>query len=152
MVSISVVSAADLKLEEIEEIGRLFQEWKKVEPNYRRFLLSNSYFVLARESGALVGGAQLTFADDPFCSLRWGLVEKIYVRSLYQRKGIAKEIMRNLMVQAEALGCSFVCLYTESWNKPAQEMYERLGFVRHYSYFKTIRTWNEDGSIIRSLA
>lgn len=125
--------------DEIEAIKELLKEWLKTPLNYNSDFNSsfyNSLFIVAKdtEKNELLGVTQLVITDDPLRGLRWGRIDKVYVKEGHRKQGLAKKMMETVKNQAEAMGCDFIRLDTENWNIPAQRLYKSLGYTQDYSY------------------
>ena len=109
----------------------LYKEWTGKDLNHDH-ILWNSFSIVAKDNGNIVGAAQLIVIDDPFWDRRWGLVENVFVKKEYRRKGIGSELMKQLENQALAMGCSFVKLTTRK--EEGRELYRSLGYEEGSSF------------------
>lgn len=99
-------------------------------PGYFREHLGRDLIAfLCRENGENVGVCMLYISEKPanpsFISGRTGSVLNVYTAPGYRRRGIAGELLRLLMSEAEALGLDFVELKATD---AGYKLYRSLGF------------------------
>jgi len=92
----------------------------------RRFLETPHYRIVVALDGDLVVGMATGFThfhpdkDEEF------FVNELGVDDGYLRRGIATRLMRALLAEAKAMGCSEAWLGTEHTNAPALALYRKL--------------------------
>jgi ribosomal protein S18 acetylase RimI-like enzyme len=92
--------------------------------------LQNDHVVGALVGGALVGIAGLTRQDGTRLrhnGLLWGL----YVREEARKRGVGRALVARLLDVASSLVLATVHLTVLADNGPAQQLYERMGFVTY---------------------
>ncbi len=92
-------------------------------------------FAAQSDEGFIVGFTQLYRS---FCSVE--LKELIYLYDLFvapaaRRTGVAKALMEAARQYASARGADRLTLETATTNRPAQALYEELGYVRDEEFY-----------------
>ena len=92
----------------------------------RRFLATETYRIVVALDGDRVVGMATGFThfhpdkDEEF------FVNELGVDDAYRRQGIAERLMRAILAEAKAMGCSEAWLGTEHTNAPALGLYRKL--------------------------
>ncbi len=81
-------------------------------------------FMVYEYDGSIVGYCGIYLTDD--C----GDIAKVAVDEKYRKKGVAKEMLSNLLKAAKQNGVSKVSLDVRVSNYPAINLYSRFGFVK----------------------
>lgn len=119
-----------------EKLNRQWiEEWFEMEPvdewvlQYpeKALIASGGAILMAAFNGEIAGTVGLRKADD-------GIFEftKMAVDPAFRRRGIAETLSHACFLKAESLGARQVILYSNTLNRDAIRLYERLGF-RHVS-------------------
>lgn len=82
-----------------------------------------SIYLVAYEGDVLVGTCGLVTSFDE------GEVLNVSVKKQYRRRGIAGDLMKQLLEEAEKRGIKHFTLEVREGNVPARTLYERFGFV-----------------------
>lgn len=85
-------------------------------------------FVLAHIDG-MPAGAALAVAEAS-----WTCITSVHTLAAFRRRGVAQALLDRLFDWAEAQGAGNLYIQVESDNRPAFELYRRLGFEPAYSY------------------
>lgn len=92
----------------------------------RRFLATETYRIVVALDGDLVVGMATGFThfhpdkDEEF------FVNELGTADAYRRRGIAERLLRAILAEAKAIGCSDAWLGTEHTNGPALGLYRKL--------------------------
>ena len=65
-----------------------------------------------------------------FCSLRDGEITLIAISKNYQRRGIATRLIQSCIDECRSTGLKKLKIATQGSNRPARNLYEKLGFKR----------------------
>ena len=84
------------------------------------------HMILAIEDGLVVGQAAAVVHRHPD-KVTEIYVDEVGVSPAWQRRGIARELMRRMFDLGRSLGCEEAWLGTEPDNKPARALYKGLG-------------------------
>jgi len=90
------------------------------------------YILCVWEGPEILGMASL--AIYKVLSGKKGLIEDVVVDQKHRRKGVARILMEKLIQLGQEQDLDQLMLYTGFHRKPAQQLYERCGFVRKDSY------------------
>lgn len=87
--------------------------------------------LLAESTEGLVGFAQLRWGDAPDCVSAESPceIQRFYVASHWHGKGVAQELMRASIQEAQSLGADVVWLGVWERNPRAIAFYQKFGFV-----------------------
>jgi ribosomal protein S18 acetylase RimI-like enzyme len=99
--------------------------WDDVQPR----LLRAAVFLAETGEGAI--GFAIASRSRPDI----GHVEDLYVRPAHRRRGVAAELLRQLVRAFRERGVEHVALDVDVDNEPARRLYERLGFTRYADRF-----------------
>ena len=116
--------------DKFEDVAELYKEW--TEKELTETVQLNAHLVIARDGETIIGAAQLLVIDDPVWGRRWGLVENVYVKEGYRKKGIGSDLMSAIETQAIGLGCKFIKL--TSRKKEGKALYRSLGYEEGSSF------------------
>uniref|UniRef100_A0A6H1ZDL6 Putative acetyltransferase n=1 Tax=viral metagenome TaxID=1070528 RepID=A0A6H1ZDL6_9ZZZZ len=119
-----------------EDIGKLLKEWTGKDYN-SDYVMTNVYFVLARDDDKDIGCATLIGIADPFFNRSWGLVENVYVTPEYRGQGVASKIMHHAERVALGLGISLIKL--TSRKEGGKALYRSLGYDESSCFRKDIK-------------
>ena len=115
------------------------EQWDDVYPD-RQMMLQDardgSLYLASVDQEPLVGTLVVNDVQSPeYLDVPWtmtgdriAVVHRLMIDPRYQRRGIARELMRFAEQRAEALGCDCVRLDAYSKNPGALELYHRLGY------------------------
>lgn len=81
------------------------------------------YYLVAEMDGVLVGGCGMTI------SCQEGNIDNVVVDEAFRDRGIAQQMLRELILQGEKHGVKAFTLEVRVSNEPAIHVYEKLGFV-----------------------
>lgn len=107
--------------------------------------VENAQMYCLRDKNGIYGATALTTQNDSYHGINWSLalrdeditvVHLLAVHPSYQRRGIAKRIMNDVISFAKAEGKIAVRMDALASNLPAHHLYESLGFVR-----RDVRRW-----------
>jgi [ribosomal protein S18]-alanine N-acetyltransferase len=100
-------------------------EWQKAPPDLAAFQHADHYAVVATLGGSPVGYALATWhAPQQICHL-----VRIAVVPAYQGRGIARQLLHDVIAHAHTRGAAHITLNTQHDNHAAQALYARSGFV-----------------------
>jgi GNAT superfamily N-acetyltransferase len=85
--------------------------------------------VFAEIAGQPVGLAVFFFTYSTFSGRKVIYLEDVFVKEAFRGQGIGKELLRYIARLAVAQNCDRVDWAALSWNKPAQDFYQKLGAV-----------------------
>lgn len=88
---------------------------------------SGQYFS-TRHNGKLVACGMAAFDDG------WASVHGMRTHADYRRRGLASEIIRNMMLTAQSRAIAQTFLQVEAENLGAQAVYQRLGYRNVWTY------------------
>jgi ribosomal protein S18 acetylase RimI-like enzyme len=116
----------------LAELSELYKPWTDREYD-NRWILTNSQFVLAYDGDLLVGAVQLIVLPDPFRHRSLGLVENVFVKKEYRRRGIAFTMMNEVERLAKmTCHCEYIKLNAET--DEAKALYRNLGYEENSSF------------------
>ncbi|MEW6624749.1 MAG: GNAT family N-acetyltransferase [Bacillota bacterium] len=104
---------------------------KTVEKTFTTSLANKDQFILLAEiDGKVIGTAALYAGHYSTWSDTWyGHIEDVYVDENYRRRGVAENLVRELLKLAKTHGLSRVELHTLKDNVAAHKLYEKIGFT-----------------------
>jgi GNAT superfamily N-acetyltransferase len=97
-----------------------------------RIALGESMILLAERAGAAVGFVQLYPLFSSVRARRILVLNDLFVAEGARRTGVAQALLREAESLAQTIGALRLVLETGEDNRPAQRLYERLGW-RHVS-------------------
>lgn len=120
-------------------IAKLYKEWTGKDFD-KSMVVLNSHDIVAIDSVTKekVGVAQLIMINDPYLGRTWGLVENVFVKENYRRRGVGTELMKAAEQEARLWGCEFIKLTSNLTRVAAHKLYEAMGYSKGYSYKKYI--------------
>jgi len=96
------------------------------------------FFTIEAESGAAVGVIWIARAERAYGPI--GYIYDLVVWPEYRRQGYAAQAMRLLEEEAASLGFCGLALHVFGHNKPAQDLYAKLGYQpTNINMFKPLR-------------
>ena len=110
------------------------------EPGAREFLtarmrLNESLILIARDGdGAGAGFTQLYPLFSSVRMVRTWLLNDLFVAAHARRRGVAKALLEAAAEHAKKLGAASLSLSTAHDNRPAQALYESLGWQRDLQF------------------
>jgi ribosomal protein S18 acetylase RimI-like enzyme len=124
-------------IEHMQRAG--IDQWDDLYPTHAGVLAdvrAGTTYVGLTDDGDLLGALVLDENQNPEYSevpwtmdgLRVAVVHRLVVDPQYQRRGIARQLMRFVEEQARDRGCDAIRLDTFSANPPALRLYQRLGY------------------------
>lgn len=149
MKSLEIVTASD---KDIQDLIRLFSESEEFHRKNRPDILSQPPLedlramflkfltdskvrtLLAKQDGIAIGFARyrkLEISKSNFfvkSGQTQAIIEELVVSSAFRRKGIAKNLMMHIESELRQQGISHIQLNVFSFNEPAQELYQSLGY------------------------
>lgn len=133
------------RAEVIREVFRVVPGPELMERNrdyYTRHIAGGTHYAVVAECGGEAAGSgglciseELPSPDNP--GGRCAYLMNIYVRKSYRQRGIATEIVRNLVEKAITLGCEKI--YLESTDEAAR-LYRSAGFIDLPNMMKYAKT------------
>ncbi len=110
-------------------------------PDYFRKHLNDDLFAfIGSENGTAAGCAMLYVSEKPanpsFINGRTGSVLNVYTRPQFRRRGIARELMKMLLAEAERLGLDYVELKSTDVGQP---LYRSVGFEDAVSKYHNMK-------------
>ena len=121
------------------KLAELYKLWKGNDIRESNFIMLNDHYSVAvdKDTKEYVGVATLIVIYDQVHNRSWGLVENVFVKPEYRRKGIGVGLMNHIESLAMGLGCEFIKLTSR---KPeAQELYKFLGYEQGMSFRKKLQ-------------
>lgn len=107
---------------------------------FRKHLNADLFAFLCREDGQAAGCCLLYVSEKPanpsFINGRTGSVLNVYTRPQFRRRGIARELMKMLLSEAERLGLDFVELKSTD---EGYELYRSVGFEDSVSKYHNMK-------------
>lgn len=115
------------------------EQWDDVYPDRQTMLQDardGSLYLASVDQEPLVGTLVVNDVQSPeYLDVPWtmtgdriAVVHRLMIDPRYQRRGIARELMRFAEQRAEAFGCDCIRLDAYSKNPRALELYHRLGY------------------------
>ena len=95
------------------------------------------YFVARNEDGTIMGSLLVTkeWSDWNDCDYWW--IQSVYVRPEFRHQGVFKALYSEVRAQAQQAGSTYLRLYVDKENSPAQNTYRKLGMGEcHYLMFE----------------
>jgi GNAT superfamily N-acetyltransferase len=90
---------------------------------FEKYLPPSGRLILAEQDGGVIGmGGVIKYKDDN------GEITRMYVRTVYRRKGIGKTLLEQILMEARELGYTRVCLGSWGFMKAAHALYSTCGF------------------------
>ena len=117
-----------------DDVTDLYRLWTG--KTLKEYITVAEHLIVARDGNKLVGAAQLIAVPDVVQGRMWGLVENVFVHPDYRRRGIGKELMRAVEIQAYYFQLAFIKL--TSRKQGGQALYRSLGYREGVSFYKTI--------------
>jgi len=138
------VTLADSKRpREIAELFNEYREFYQQESDLEgavvfleaRFKNKDSVIFTANDNSSLAGFVQLYPSHSSVSMKRIWILNDLYVRELYRRKDVARQLMEAAKNHARATDAVRLVCATESLNVPAQRLYESLGYVKDEVFY-----------------
>jgi ribosomal protein S18 acetylase RimI-like enzyme len=115
------------------------EQWDDVYPDRQTLLqdaLDGTLYLASVDAEPLVGVLVVNSVQSPeYSDVSWtmpgariAVVHRLMIDPRYQRRGLARELMRFAEERAAALGCDCVRLDAYSKNPRALQLYHRLGY------------------------
>ena len=141
---LTVFRAADRHLAQIVPLFdgyRLFYRQRSNRAGARRFLRerlrkSESVILLAMEGDSAVGFIQLYPTFDSMTRRRLWILNDLFVAPGARKRGVAKLLMERARQLAVATKAKGLILETAVDNRPAQKLYEQLGWRRDTAFHR----------------
>lgn len=89
---------------------------------------SPARYAAFRKNGKIQGVARASNYE------KWTVLTRLYVRPDERGKGLGRDLISTLLLDAQNLGASKVALQVDSRNLAAIGLYEKMGFRRHHTY------------------
>lgn len=123
-------SQNDVTLDDMKDItlllSQLSSSFKKTTYEHIQKVMQNGIIFTARNDGVLVGMATLTFIYKP--TAFFGTTEDVVVDKSFRGKGIAKNLMTELIKKARALEMKQIDLTSKPQRESANNFYLSLNF------------------------
>lgn len=116
------------------EIKDLYRWWTG--KNAKDFFSTLKTLYIVALDDEIAGCAMLIIMKDPIFARVWGLVENVYVKSNYRRKGVGQGIMNKVEETARSYSCEFIKL--TSRKESGQALYKKLGYDTGMSFYKKL--------------
>lgn len=141
--------ATSKDFEKLKEIKKEFYLWeckqdKKLCPKFadrnlgirlgKNLRQNNVIFFIAIENGEILGysGAEIEKNMPCYKEKLKGHLFNLYVRPEYRKKGIAKSLIKKVLLWFKKNKIKEIELYTGANNHKAQNLYKKSGFEEHY--------------------
>ena len=95
---------------------------------------SDAFFATIRKIDPTTGDHVVAAIGRAATFEGWCGISAIRTAEQFQRKGLAKSIVRSLAQRAESFGAERAFLQVSADNAPAVALYQRLGFTEHHTY------------------
>jgi len=103
----------------------------ETEEDFKKYFSSfNSFFVKASIENKIVGFASIMY---PFWN-KVGVIHHLIVKPEYRKKGIATELLKLILSEAQNKKLRIVTVQTADWNNEAISVYLKLNFIRKASF------------------
>lgn len=100
-----------------------------------RFKNKDSVIYTANDDSRLAGFAQLYPSYSSVSMKRIWILNDLFVREPYRRKNVARQLMQAAKNHAEATDAVRLAIATQTFNVPAQRLYESMGYVKDEDFF-----------------
>ena len=100
-----------------------------------RFKNKDSVIYTANDDPQLAGFAQLYPSYSSVSMKRIWILNDLFVREAYRRKNVARQLMQAAKNHAEATDAVRLAIATQTFNVPAQRLYESMGYVKDEDFF-----------------
>ena len=94
--------------------------------------------------GAIKIGEQIIAVGRIATLGSWSIVTRLFVNPSFRGKGVAKNLMNNLLSAAVSDGATKVALQVENENGAALALYQSMGFTTHHKFVYRILAKNSD--------
>jgi ribosomal protein S18 acetylase RimI-like enzyme len=84
-----------------------------------------SLYFVAETKGVIIGVILGTHDG------RKGWINRLVVSPLYQKKGVAKQLVEEVENQLAVRGIDIIACLVEDWNATSMNVFERLGYTKH---------------------
>jgi GNAT superfamily N-acetyltransferase len=95
----------------------------------------DSVIYTANDDSGLMGFAQLYPSYSSVSMKRIWILNDLFVREPCRRKNIARQLMQAARNHAEATDAVRLAIATQTFNVPAQRLYESMGYVKDEDFF-----------------
>jgi GNAT superfamily N-acetyltransferase len=100
-----------------------------------RFKNKDSVIFTANNDSGLTGFAQLYPSYSSVSMKRIWILNDLFVREPYRRRNVARQLMQAAKNHAEATDAVRLAIATQTFNVPAQRLYESMGYVKDEEFF-----------------
>ena len=94
--------------------------------------------------GAIKNGEQVIAVGRIATLGSWSIVTRLFVNPSFRGKGVAKNLMNNLLSAAVSDGATKVALQVDNENGAALALYQSMGFTTHHKFVYRILAKNSD--------
>ena len=91
----------------------------------REIKKDGAIFLVGEINGEIVGSAFGTHDG------RKGWINRVAVRPIYQRQGVAAKLVREVERRLEAMGIGIIACLIEDWNKDSIKFFKKIGYHGH---------------------
>ena len=133
-------SARVLEIAELFDEYRIFYQQESDIEGARvflnaRFKNKDSVIYTANDDSRLAGFAQLYPSHSSVSMKRVWILNDLFVREPYRRKNVGRQLMQAAKNHAEATDAVRLSIATQTFNIPAQRLYESMGYVKDEDFF-----------------
>lgn len=102
----------------------------------KQIQLPNTIALVAEKEGKLIGSVFGTHDG------RRGWINRLAVLPEFQRKGIGRELVKELETRFHKMGIGIIASLVEDWNKTSLRVFQRIGYKKHKDiiYFSKRKT------------
>jgi GNAT superfamily N-acetyltransferase len=83
--------------------------------------------LIAEEGSALVGFLVYYFVPFTYRAKPNLIIKELYVADRHRSKGIGRQLMEAVAIQAQEAGCGTIKWWVAKWNERGMDFYKRLG-------------------------
>ena len=147
----SGVIIRNAEIKDFEPVNRLVKELydtlevkegmsQEINPEkYEDILTDNKIAILVAETNkTVIGYLTLNFNKALLDSGITAIIDELIVTRKYQKKGVAKLLVRSAIEKCKSIGCSEIGVGTEFGNIKAREFYKKCGFYEVGVIFEKI--------------
>lgn len=138
---LSLLTPSDIDQETENQIHRLFKQLNaiRIPLSLKTILDPKNPVIVAccKLENQIVGVAVM--AEYSVISGRKGWIEDVVVDQANRGKGMGRKLMEFLIAEGRQKGISEILLFTGYHRKPAQQLYQNLGFQKKESQIYTLK-------------
>jgi N-acetylglutamate synthase len=85
----------------------------------------NCFFLVAEKENKIIGAIVGTHDG------RKGWINRLVIAPLYQKKGVAKRLVKEVEQYFSKNGIDIIACLIEDWNTTSMQVFDRLGYTKH---------------------